>query len=82
MTERTRRKLLNVPSCDLLLQLIHLPLRKPKGDPANIERIRRVAVAFHQWRMARLTAQARARHAECCTACGERIYWRRQGRKR
>ena len=80
MTERTRRKLLNIPSCDLLCQLIHLPARKAKESTANVERIRCVAVAFHQWEITRLTPRARAGHLSWCTACRAPILWRRKRR--
>lgn len=77
MTERTRRILINIPSLDLLWQVLRWPPRKPKGHPGNMKRVQTSAAASHQWRTARRPKHVRESHSLACPLCDVRLRFRK-----
>jgi hypothetical protein len=71
-----RDHLRNLTNPSLLFHVVHLPPRRPRGDPRNVRRVWMMAAANHRWRVARMEDSKRIKHERQCQMCRTRIRWK------
>jgi len=76
MTLRVIETLKLIPYHEVLHYKVRLPKHYPRGRARNVARVRMVAAALHQWRVAHMTLRGIARHLPGCSMCKARVRWR------